>query len=499
MLAELLNRSFFAAAVPLALTLCALFLLLRARLFPIFSPRVIRFSLFGREEGGGTSPLSALFSALSGTLGVGNLSGVALALSSGGAGAVFWMWVSALFASVLKYAEITLAVAFRRFEGGKPHGGAPLYLSAAFPGRPGRALSLLFTFFCAGGALFLGSGVQSLAVAETMEATFSFPPLLSGLLFSLFTLLALSENAKKLSAVTGRLVPFLTFLYLGVTLWILLSRASLLPALLARILREAFSFRAAAGGSGGFFLSRAVRWGFVRGLVSNEAGCGTAPFAHAAVNQKLPAAQGIWGIAEVMIDTPLFCTLTALTLLLAFDGAVPEGAGMGLVFLAFHRTIGGLSRPFLAAAVFLFAYGTTLCQAYYGCEALFLVGAGQKARKTFLFLFLLFSLAAPLLPASFLWEHADLFCSAALCLNTSALFSLADKTGELTRELLAAVSAGRSERKKVRRTPRDVFRGGGPSSRSPSGRSRKKASLPPRAEHTPSRKNPDPPTRGRIA
>ncbi len=115
MLADLLNRSFFAVAVPASLTLCALFLLLRARLFPIFSPRVIRFSLFGQEEGGGTSPLSALFSALSGTLGVGNLSGVALALSSGGAGAVFWMWVSALFASVLKYAEITLAVAFRLF------------------------------------------------------------------------------------------------------------------------------------------------------------------------------------------------------------------------------------------------------------------------------------------------------------------------------------------------------------------------------------------------
>ena len=115
MLAGVLNRSFFAAAVPLCLILCSLWLLLRAGLFPVFSPRVIRFALSGRQEGDGTSPLSALFSALSGTLGVGNLSGVALALSAGGAGAVFWMWVSAFFASVLKYAEISLAVAFRRF------------------------------------------------------------------------------------------------------------------------------------------------------------------------------------------------------------------------------------------------------------------------------------------------------------------------------------------------------------------------------------------------
>ncbi len=487
MLAGAINRSFFAAAVPLCLILCSLWLLLRAGLFPIFSPRVIRFALSGREEGGGTSPLSALFSALSGTLGVGNLSGVALALSAGGAGAVFWMWVSAFFASVLKYAEIALAVAFRRFERGKPHGGAPLYLAAAFPGRAGRVLSLLFTACCVGSALFLGSGVQSLAAAEMAEASYSLSPVFSGLLFSLFTALALSENAGRLSAVTGRLVPLLTVFYLFVTLRILFSHLPLLPALFSRILCGAFTFPAAAGGCGGFFLSRAVRYGFVRGLVSNEAGCGTAPFAHAAANQKFPAAQGIWGIAEVFVDTPLFCTLTALTLLLAFEGEVPDGTGMGLVFLAFSRLIGGLSRPFLTAAVFLFAYGTSVCQAYYGCEALFLVGARKRARRAFLFCFLLVAFASPLLPASLLWEYADFFCSAMLCLNTFALFFLAGKTRSLTRELLAAVSAERSARKKARRTARSAPPAPERSSRSPSAKRRKRGSPPPRETREPVR------------
>ena len=361
-----------------------------------------------REKGA----IRALCLSLSGTLGVGNVSGVALAIAVGGAGAVFWMWVSLPAAMALKYAEVTLAAAHQR-EG---KSGVAAYLSR-MPG--GKVLCPLFFSLCLLTAFFMGSMMQASAAAETLEVFYRIPPALTGAGLLLLTLPFALGGGQRIAAFTEKLVPLLTFLYILISFWVILPQFHRLPSIFARIFSDAFSPLSVGGGILGVLASPALRQGVVRGLVSNEAGCGTAPMAHAAFSRGDPAARGRMGIWEVFVDTGLLCTLTALSILLAFD-PIPEGGGIDLAVAAYARGLGTLAVPFLSFSLVFFAWGTALCWVFYAetCAAELLGGGKRGVRLAFCLSLLPGAVFTP----SAVWGLSDLFLSLLCLLNLTALF-----------------------------------------------------------------------------
>ena len=361
-----------------------------------------------REKGA----FRALCMSLSGTLGVGNVSGVALAIAVGGAGAVFWMWASLPAAMALKYAEVTLAAAHRK----EDKNGVAAYLSRL---PHGACLSALFFSLCLFVAFFMGSMMQASAAAETLEVFYHVPPAVTGALLLLCTLPFALGGGKRIAAFTEKLIPLLTLLYIIASLWVILPRASHLPAIFSRIFSDAFSPMAAGGGILGVLTSPALRQGVVRGLVSNEAGCGTAPMAHAAFSQGDPAARGRMGIWEVFVDTGLLCTLTALSILLALD-PLPDFGGTALAVAAYAAGLGAFAVPFLSFSLVFFAWGTVLCWTFYAevCSAELFGGKKRGARLLFCGSLLLGAVFTP----EAVWGLSDLFLSLLCLLNLGALF-----------------------------------------------------------------------------
>ena len=333
------------------------------------------------------SPFRALTVALAGTLGVGNIVGVASALYLGGPGAVLWMLVSALVAMVLKYAEITLAVRHRRYgPDGQPEGGAPYYmedgLAAAGLPRFGKVFAGLFALLCLLNAVTMGSLLQVNAAAGAMEEGFGVPPLLTGGLIALCAVAAALGGALRISALTEKLVPFMTLGFLAVCAAVLVLRRERIPSALASVWTGAWDPAAAGAGFLGFLTAKSIRYGVMRGLVSNEAGCGTAPIAHAAAQTDSPARQGIFGLAEVFVDTVLLCSVTALCILVSDSGPGAFGDdAVRTAQTAFSSVLGDWAGWFFALSVLLFGVATVLCWAHYGMVCLRYLTARRRESR----------------------------------------------------------------------------------------------------------------------
>ena len=367
-----MSVSILLSATPILLFGVGLFYILRLRAFYLLHPIRCFKELFTRKTTDGISPFRALTVALAGTLGVGNIVGVASALYFGGAGAVLWMLISALVAMVLKYAEITLAVRHRRLSpDGQPMGGAPYYIEdglshAGFP-RFGKALAAIFALLCLLNAITMGSFLQINAVAGAMDEGFSVPPILTGAVIAVLSVAVVMGGAKRISALTETLVPFMTVGFLVVCVAVLILRRERIPIALVSIWGDALHPSAAGAGIGGFLLSKGVRFGVMRGLVSNEAGCGTAPMAHAAADTDLPARQGLFGLVEVFVDTVLLCTVTALCILVSDSGPLAFGEDtVRTAQAAFSSVLGDWAGWFFAISILLFGVATVICWAHYG-------------------------------------------------------------------------------------------------------------------------------------
>lgn len=430
---EWVNRHICGVGVPLLLLGAGLLFLFR--LYPVLLKRPAAALFLLQKQGAKKrEALRALCMALSGTLGVGNISGVSLAIALGGAGAVFWMWVSALLAMLLKYAEILLAMAHRPAAVGGVHtGGAMYYIKRALPGRTGKAVAGLFAFLCVGSAFSLGAMVQSGAIAECMKGVLHIPPLLSGILLFAITALVVCGGAERISALTLRLIPAMTLIYVGLSMAVILTNITSLPGIFCRILSDAFSPLAIGGGVGGFLTCRGVRYGVARGLLSNEAGCGTAPMAHATADNT-PVAQGLWGIVEVFVDTLVLCSMTAFVVLLAFP-AVPVYGGAMLAIAAYSHFFGRWAGWMITLSLFVFAYGTAICWAYYGESGLlYLLGgkAGKRVRYGYYLLFCLFLLAGAVWPSELIFGLTDLLLSAMTLINVTVLCLLSGQVKAYT-------------------------------------------------------------------
>lgn len=434
------------SATPILLLGVGVFYLFRLRGFCFLHPVRCLCALFGHRPSGGISPFRALTVALAGTLGVGNIVGVASALYLGGPGAVLWMMVSALVAMLLKYAEITLAVRHRRTEAdGSPTGGAHYYirdgLAARDLPRVGQVLAAVFALLCLVNAITMGSFLQVNAVAGAMEEGFSIPPWLTGGLVAVLAVIAVGGGARRIAALTEKLVPFMTVGFLLVTLAVLILRRERIPAALASIWEDALSPRGVGAGMLGFMTSKGIRYGVMRGLVSNEAGCGTAPMAHAAADTDLPARQGLFGLVEVFVDTVLLCSLTALCILVSDSGPAAFGEDtVRTAQAAFSSTLGSWAGGFFALSILLFGVATVLCWAHYGMTATrYLAPRGEKGTRAAETLYTVVLAASLFLGAvsapRLAWTLADVAIAVMTLLNLFVLLLLHREVGEETERL----------------------------------------------------------------
>ena len=443
------------STTPILLFGVGLFYILRLRGFYLLHPWRCCKQLFARKTTDGISPFRALTVALAGTLGVGNIVGVASALYFGGAGAVLWMLISALVAMVLKYAEITLAVRHRRISpDGQPMGGAPYYiedgLSRAGLPRLGKFLAAFFALLCLLNAITMGSFLQINAVAGAMEEGFSAPPMLTGAVIAVLSVVVVKGGAKRISALTETLVPFMTIGFLMVCVAVLILRRERIPAALGSIWQDALHPSAAGAGIGGFLLSKGIRFGVMRGLVSNEAGCGTAPMAHAAADTDLPARQGLFGLVEVFVDTVLLCTVTALCILVSDSGPLAFGEDtVRTAQAAFSSVLGDWAGWFFAISILLFGVATVICWAHYGmtCIGYLTRGRGRQAAETVYILLLVGALIVGAITTPTLaWTLADVAIALMTILNLLILLLLQK---EVKNETDLLFSSHKSQKKRI--------------------------------------------------
>lgn len=329
-----------------------------------------------REHGaeGDISHFQALMTALSATVGVGNIAGVATAIAIGGPGALVWMWLTGLVGMASKYAEAVLAVKFRSVNSQGEMSGGPMYYIERGMGR--RGLAVVFAVCAAAAALGIGNLVQSHSVAHGLESSFGVPRVLSGAAMAGVTALVLLGGIRSVARTASTLVPVMVAFYMAAGSAVLVSEWARIPEAVALIFRSAVEPPAAVGGFAGALFARTVQIGIARGIFSNESGLGSSPIAAAAAQTSDPVRQGLVSMSQTFLDTLVVCSVTGLVIVLS--GAWTTGmSGAELTIEAFARTLpwGAWVVP---TGLVLFAYSTILGWSYYGEKAVeYLGGVGQ--------------------------------------------------------------------------------------------------------------------------
>ena len=311
------------------------------------------------DQPGDISQFQALMTALAATIGTGNIAGVATAIVLGGPGALFWMWLCAIFGMATKYAEGLLAVKYRvRDADGKMSGGPMYYISL---GLNMKWLGMLFAIFGMIAALGTGASVQSNSLAESMRSSFAIPGWLTGVVLTVITALVIVGGIKSIARVTSIIVPFMALFYLGGGLLIILLNIEQLWPALTLIMTDAFTGQAVAGGA----LGTVIRYGVARGVFSNEAGLGTAPIAAAAAKTDQPVKQALVSMTGTFIDTIVVCSVTGLVLVM---GGMYTGGSTGAALTAqtFDQMLPGPGDWIVTIGLLFFAYSTILGWSYYG-------------------------------------------------------------------------------------------------------------------------------------
>lgn len=400
--------------VPIALILCGIFYGIRLRFFHVLHPLRVLRGLLPKKKNSGISSVKAVTLALAGTLGVGNIVGVSSAISLGGFGAIFWMWVSALIAMILKYAEIVLAMRHRRYdEGGTPLGAAMYYILDFFSSRRmkkiGAFVSSVFAVCFLICALTMGSMLQADAISSSLEGTFGVSPIITGAALCVLTFIVYRLGTSGILSLTNLIIPVMSVGYILISVIIIAKNAQQLPYAFELIFTSAFSREAVAGGIGGYMFLSAIRYGVMRGLVSNEAGCGTAPTAHALADCTSPAGQGLWGIFEVFVDTVILCTMTALVVILKYDAASIFGENyMMMTTAAFEAGIGKAAGYFLCTSVACFGFATIVCWIHYCASSLYFLKAKKGVVCAFMCLYCLCAFLGANVSSEISWLLSDL-------------------------------------------------------------------------------------------
>lgn len=395
-------------------------------------------SLFRREGKGnsGTETINALqvmSTALAASLGTGNIVGVAGALIIGGPGAIFWMWISALLGMMTSFAENALGVYYRyQDEQGRYVGGPMVYMER---GLGFKWAAVLFAVFCTFASFGIGNMTQGNSAAAALESQFSLPPAVTGLVVAALFAAVSAGGISRIAKVTEKLIPFLAIGYLAAGMVIiLLNHHRILPAF-SSILEGAFDVRSAAGGLMGSAMVRALRCGTARGVFSNEAGMGSAVFAHCAAENGEPAEQGMWGMFEVFTDTIVMCTVTALVILTSgvpFDATSDAAA---LSTRAFSGVFGRAGGVLVAVGVALFAFATLIGWSYFGEKSVSYL-FGQRAVKPYRLLFTAVAFLGCVVKPSLAWDLSDTFNGLMAVPNLIAILTLSGDVFRILKEYL---------------------------------------------------------------
>ncbi len=352
---------------------------------------------------GDISHFAALMTALAATVGIGNIVGVATAITLGGPGAVFWMWMTGLVGMATKYAEAVLAVKYR--EKG-PHGmrGGPMYYLANGAGLPW--LGTLFAIFTACAAFGIGNMTQANATAKIFEATFHISPLTTGWVLMILTGLVILGGIRSIGRFTSLLVPFMIVGYVVSALLVLAINIDRIPHAFSLIFYHAFNPAAATGGFAGATIAAAMRYGIARGVFSNESGLGSAPIAAAAARTNDPVKQALVSMTQTFIDTLVVCTMTALIILTA-DSWTQGVNASELTSASIAETLGETGKMIVAVATALFAYSTLIGWNYYGEKAVEYL-FGPRAIAAYRVLFTAAVIVGATTSLEFVWNFSDL-------------------------------------------------------------------------------------------
>jgi len=390
------------------------------------------------EGEGEVTAFQAVATALAATVGTGNIAGVATAISIGGPGAIFWMWVAAIFGMTTKFAEVVLSVQFREKTSDGRFVGGPMYYITN--GLNMKWLANIFAFFGALAAFGIGNMVQSNSIAQSLEVTFGINKLAIGIVLAIFAAMVIVGGIKRIGSVTEKLVPLMAAFYILGGLLIIIINAKHIPEAFGLIFSNAFTGTAALGGFVGSTIKQAMRYGVARGVFTNEAGLGSAPIAHAAATTDHPVRQGLWGVFEVFVDTIIICSITALAILTT--GVWQDGStGAALTTHAFsHGLPGTWGGTIVSIGILLFAFSTILGWEYYGercAEYLF----GSKVNIIYRILWIPFIVIGAIGGLEVLWDLADTLNGLMAIPNLIGVFALSGVVIKLTKEFFAKEDA----------------------------------------------------------
>ena len=412
------------------------------------------------SKDGEVSHFQALATAVSGTVGNGNIAGVALAIAIGGPGATFWMILCGLIGMSTKFVECTLGVKYRDVgKDGTVYGGPMYYLTKGLKergfARMGRFLAVVFALLCIGASFGGGNAAQSNQAAMQLVSSFGMEGgsarTIIGVVMMIFVGIIIIGGIKRIASVTEKIVPLMALLYVGACLYIIFTNFSFVDDAFAMIFTQAFNPQAGLGGLLGVLIT-----GFRRAAFSNEAGAGSASIAHSAVKTKYAASEGLVALLEPFIDTVVICTMTALVIIIfngdqtifnyggengivMIDGVAAEGAAITAAAFANYISFSG---PFLTIAVVLFAISTMISWSYYGLQSwMFVFGKSKISDYTYKILFLLFIVIGAAGDMSAVWTFSDAMILALVFPNMIGLFFLYPKVKEELQRYLKAVRA----------------------------------------------------------
>ena len=368
-----------------------------------------------KEDTGDINHFRALTTALSATIGTGNIVGVALAIYFGGPGAVFWMWVTGFLGMILKFVECTLSFKFRKIhKDGSISGGPMYYMEMGLKEKFGPFAKVIAVIFAAATILCsIGTGnmAQSNSISDVLRSNYSIPTWQTGLILSSFVLLVIVGGIKRIAEVTSKLVPFMAFLYFASAITVIMIFYNKIPDAFFLILNSAFTGTAAYGGFIGSSFIITLRFGVARGLFSNEAGQGSAAIAHAAAKTKYPVREGLVASVGPLIDTLIICSLTAFTIILT--GAWRTGIkGVGMTVEGFtrglsHIGIGAMGPHIVAGGLILFAFSTIISWSYYGTRAAEYL-LGSKSIKPYRYVYGIFVFLGSIWGIDIVWHFVDM-------------------------------------------------------------------------------------------
>lgn len=387
------------------------------------------FQKKNNDKQNGFTAIQSLSTALAATLGTGNIVGVATAIVTGGPGAVFWMWMAAVFGMMTKYAEVLLSMHYRK---GGVHGSGPMYVLER--GLGSKPLAVCYAFFCFIASFGIGNMSQGNSMALAFHSSFHIPPMVTGVMVMGLAGIVLIGGMKRLGAVTEKLIPLMAGFYLFFSILVLILHHEKIPSAFSTIFEEAFRFRSVGGGTLGYTAIRAMRYGVARGIFTNEAGLGTSSMAHSACEQGNAAKQGMMGIFEVFIDTIVVCTITALVILTS--GVLGNGeSGAALTISAFSMGLGGFAEWFICISIGLFAFASILSWCFYG-ERCAQYLWGRRAIVVYRWVYILMIGIGCTMSLDAVWQLCDIFNALMAIPNLTGVFVLRKQVWYITKEYL---------------------------------------------------------------